>query len=260
LVNIVAFETSSETISVAASRGEVVAVRDIADAGQQSGELALPSMHQLLAELGLAVRDIDVVVFGQGPGAFTGVRVACGVAQGLAYGLGKRVIGLPSTLALAEEAARGGADRVLVALDARMGEIYLAAYERKPDASTGFSEILAPCLFNPASSEAAIVSALSNGDWVGIGSAFGVPDLAAPLTTKFSVSRAAVGYPQASDLLTIAQRMLQRSGDAATIRPHDAVPLYVRNKVALTIAERREIAEAKAQCSADAASRFGAAA
>jgi tRNA threonylcarbamoyladenosine biosynthesis protein TsaB len=257
-VNIVAFETSSETISVAVSGGAVVALRDIADAGQHSGELALPLMHQLLVELGLTVSDIDVVVFGQGPGAFTGVRVACGVAQGLAYGLGKRVIGLPSTLALAEAAAQSGADRVLVALDARMGEIYLAAYERSTDAPTGFTEILAPCLFNPVSGDAALLSSLSNGKWVGIGTAFGVADLVAPLNTKLSVSSAAVGYPRASDLLTIAKRMLLRLGDAATTRPHDAVPLYVRNKVAMTIDERRKLAEAKVQGSADAASPIGA--
>ncbi len=247
-MNLVAFETSSETISVAACRGETVACRNIAESGQQSGELTLPTMYELLAELGLTVDDIDIVVFGQGPGSFTGVRVACGVAQGLAYGLGKRVIGLPSTIALAEAAARAGAERVLVAMDARMGEIYLAAYVRDANAPSGFDERLAPCLFNPnnpAASAPNIAATLSSGEWVGVGTAFAVPDLVAPLRKAYTVSHAAVMYPAAADLLAVASRMLSRVGDAATIRPHDAAPLYVRNKVALTIEERRQNAAAK---------------
>ena len=138
--NIVAFETSSESISVAVARGEQLVSREIADAGQQSSELALPTMCALLAEVGLAVSDLDVVVFGQGPGSFTGVRVACGVTQGLAYGLRKPVIGIPTPLALAEAARRGGAEHIVVATDARMGEIYLAAYVVDASAPTGFAE------------------------------------------------------------------------------------------------------------------------
>jgi tRNA threonylcarbamoyladenosine biosynthesis protein TsaB len=257
--NLVAFETSSETISVAVARGEKVVSREIAEAGQQSGELALPTMHDLLAEIGLAVGDIDVVVFGQGPGSFTGVRVACGIAQGLAYGLGKPVIALPTPLALAEAAKRGGAEHILVATDARMGEIYLAAYVQDASVPTGFSEVVPPSLLKPEEFDAIVVPQLPAqflaSRWTGIGSAFAVPVLGGALTASKLVSigvpRSLV-FPSAADLIRVAQRMLARAGEAATIRPHDAAPLYVRNKVALTIEERRLNAAAKAESAAEA--------
>ena len=268
LTNLVAFETSSETISVAVARGDKIVSREIAEAGQLSGELTLPSMHALLAETGLALSDVDVVVFGQGPGSFTGVRVACGITQGLAYGLGKPVIALPTPLAFAEAAKRGGAEHILVATDARMGEIYLAAYVQDASQLTGFSELVAPCLLKPEDLDQFVGSQLlpqlspqllANG-WTGIGSAFAVPALADALAASKLVSivvpRSLV-FPSAADLVCVAQRMLARVGEGATIRPHDAAPLYVRNKVALTIEERRVNLKANAAAKADAQANLG---
>ncbi len=252
-MNLVAFETSSESISVAVAKGDAVVSRDYADAGQQSGELTLPAMHELLRDVGLTVRDLDVVVFGQGPGSFTGVRVACGVAQGLAYGLGKPVIALHSPLALAEAASRQGATRVLVANDARMGEIYLAAYVQNPGAPSGFDEILAPCLLKPGMLDNFVVKSMEGVTWSGVGTAFDVPALAHPLLTSQRVAVTPlpnIRFPSAADLILVAQKLLRASGDAATIRPHDAAPLYVRNKVAMTIEERRQLAAAKAAVAA----------
>ena len=254
LTNLVAFETSSETISVAVARGEQIVSREISEAGQLSGELTLPTMHDLLADVGLSLAELDVVVFGQGPGSFTGVRVACGITQGLAYGLGKRVIALPTPLALAEAAKRDGAEHILVATDARMGEIYLAAYVQDANLPTGFRELVAPCLVKPEEFDQLVVPQLPPqllaSRWTGIGNAYAVPALADALTASKLVSigvpRSLV-FPSAEDLIGIAQRMLARVGDAATIRPHDAAPLYVRNKVALTIEERRANAEEEAK-------------
>jgi tRNA threonylcarbamoyladenosine biosynthesis protein TsaB len=257
--NLVAFETSSETISVAVARGEQILSREIAEAGQLSGELALPTMHVLLAEVGLSLAELDVVVLGQGPGSFTGVRVACGISQGLAYGLGKPVIALPTPLALAEAAKRDGAERILVATDARMGEIYLAAYLQDASQPTGFSELVPPSLLKPEEFDALVVpqlpAQLLAGRWTGIGSAFDVPSLGGALMASKLVSIGAprlLVFPSAAGLIRVAQRMLALAGEAATIRPHDAAPLYVRNKVALTIEERRLNAQAKAESAAEA--------
>lgn len=257
--NLVAFETSSETISVAVARGEHIVSREIAEAGQLSGELALPTMHALLAEAGLSLAELDVVVFGQGPGSFTGVRVACGVSQGLAYGLGKPVIALPTPLALAEAAKRSGAERILVAADARMGEIYLAAYVQDATQPTGFAELVPPCLLKPEAFEQLIIPQLPakhlTSRWVGIGSAFAEPTLTDALTASRFISIVVSGvpaFPSAADLVCVARRLLHRVGDAVTIRPHDAAPLYVRNKVALTIEERGLIARAKAESAVEA--------
>ncbi len=238
-MNIVVFETSSETVSVAVARGDRVVSREFADAGQQSSELALPALHTLLAELDLTVKDLDLIGFGRGPGSFTGVRIACGLAQGLAYGLGKRVVGLPSTLALAEASDTAGPEQILVALDARMGEVYLAAYRRAATDATGFVEIVPPCLVKPD----AVTAVMSlDGAWQGVGSAFHHPQLGAALRAHQNLQTVALDapmFPAATALLRVIRRVMDRSGSAASVAPHDASPLYVRNKVALTIEERR---------------------
>src|SRR6187549_3523125 len=123
----VAFETSSEWCSAALfADGEVTAVET--RAGQRHSELALPMMDQLLSERRLTPRDLDAVAFGAGPGAFTGLRIACGLAQGIAFGRGLPVIGISSLEALAQES---GATRVVACIDARMREVYYAALEKR---------------------------------------------------------------------------------------------------------------------------------
>jgi tRNA threonylcarbamoyladenosine biosynthesis protein TsaB len=249
-VNIVAFETSSETVSVAIARGGEIFTRVYANAGQQSGELTLPAMHALLDEAGLKVDQLDLVVFGQGPGAFTGVRVACGVAQGLAYGLGKRVLALPSTIAVAEQVA--DAKQILVAMDARMGEMYVAAYVRDANAPAGFVEVLAPCL---CGADAAELSSLPAGDWVGVGSAFTIAEFASPIQARLPgrlVTCEKISHPLAAALLNVAKRVFAAQGVAATIAPAEATPLYVRNNVALTIEERRQRALANTAAETEA--------
>jgi len=258
-VNIVAFETSSETISVAVARDGQIVSMAIADAGQQSGEFALPTMHRLLARLGLEINALDLVVFGQGPGSFTGVRVACGLAQGLAYGLGKRVMALPSTLALAEAAGASTDLPILVAIDARMGEIYLAAYGTDAAQPTGYEELIEPCLVKP---DAIARMIAGRRNWQGVGSAFYVPSLLASLSAGGQIVAPAedrLRFPRAEPLLKVALRMLERSGVSLAIAPHDAQPLYVRHNVAQTIAERRTAKAIKAADALMAAEAAGAA-
>jgi tRNA threonylcarbamoyladenosine biosynthesis protein TsaB len=128
---IFALETSTERLSLAIIDGGHTIARAI-DAGQRHSELAIAAIADLFAEATMAIADVDVIAFGQGPGSFVGVRIACGLAQGMALGAGKKLIPVPTQMALAEQALRAHPDatNVLVAIDARMNEIYLAAYQR----------------------------------------------------------------------------------------------------------------------------------
>src|SRR5271165_5262780 len=116
-------------------------------AGQRHSELLLPMVRALLSEARLELPDLDGIAFGAGPGSFTGLRIACGVAQGLALGTNLPVIGVATLEAMAESArSRSGCSRVIAALDARMHEVYLAAYEHD---GTRWRETVPPCVVAP---------------------------------------------------------------------------------------------------------------
>ncbi len=244
-MNFLAFETSSETVSVAVSRDGRVYARNIANAAQQNAELALPMMHALMREAVLTMADIDAIAFGQGPGSFTGVRIACGLAQGLAYGLGKRVCGVTSLRLLAEQVT---AQYVLTAIDARMGEIYLAVYKKNNDAPTGVEEIAAPQLVKPAAMRDILDPAI---EYAAIGSAFDAELLRAPIRDAISDSTINIthgAFPRAADLIAIAMRQFNARGLDSFLAPEEAAPIYLRNNVAMTIAERAQFhADKKSQ-------------
>ena len=123
-----AIETSTEWCSVALSiDGEIAALEE--RAGTRHGELVLPMLGRLLERARIGPRALDAVAFGAGPGSFTGLRIACSVAQGLAFARGLPVLGVSTLEAIAEES---GARRVLACLDARMREVYYAALEKDP--------------------------------------------------------------------------------------------------------------------------------
>jgi tRNA threonylcarbamoyladenosine biosynthesis protein TsaB len=193
-------------------------------AGQRHSELLMGMLDDLLKECGLRVADMDGIAFGSGPGSFTGVRIACGVVQGLAFGAHKPVIAIPSLLALAEAA---GARCVIAALDARMGETYLAAYERD---GVAWKSVIEPCLADCRS-----LSPVDGSEWVGIGSGF---DAHAYLREVYGAQVSGVlpgRLPSAREVARLAAKAM--AAGAAT-SPELAAPLYIRNKVALTSAER----------------------
>ena len=239
-MNLLALETSTERLSIAILRDDESFARDV-DAGQRHSELALPLLHELLAEAGLTLREFDAIAFGQGPGSFTGVRIACGLAQGLALGIGKSTVPVPTQMVLAEQT---GAAQVAVAIDARMGEIYFAAYRRDASLPSGWQAVVAPMLVRPDA-----LPALDGGQWCGAGSGFDVPVLAAQLNARYGSQIEIVIHgvlPRALDVAHIAARQLVKAGMASAILPEHAAPLYLRNKVAMTIAERRDHHAAKA--------------
>src|SRR5689334_10078105 len=129
----VALETSSEWCSVALSLDGEISSRE-RRAGQRHSELALPMLFELLRDTSLKIEDIEAVAYGAGPGSFTGLRIACGLAQGLALARGLPVIGISSLEAIAQEC---GAPRVVACIDARMREVYYSALEREAAAGRG---------------------------------------------------------------------------------------------------------------------------
>src|SRR6185436_19603129 len=125
-MKILALDTSTEFCSVALWRDGALDARE-EHAGQRHSQRLLPMADDLLRHHGLDVKDLDGIAYGQGPGSFTGLRIACGVTQGLAFGAGLPVVGVSTLLALAESK---GAARAVCCLDARMGQVYHAAFER----------------------------------------------------------------------------------------------------------------------------------
>jgi tRNA threonylcarbamoyladenosine biosynthesis protein TsaB len=211
----VALETSTEWCSVALWRdGEIAGVER--RAGNRHSELALPMLQGVLERFQVAPEELDAVAFGAGPGSFTGLRIACGLAQGLAFPRGIPVLGVSSLEALAEES---GAPRVVACIDARMREVYYAALERY---DRGWREVI------PAQCVAPAAVAVPGAGWIGAGNGFAVYGnmglekvLAEVHPTALAVARLA------------APRLAAGEGLDAAL----AAPVYVRDKVAFTKAE-----------------------
>ena len=223
-LKILALETSTELCSAALWLDGKVDAREVV-AGQRNSELLLPMVDALLAANKLAARDLNGIAFGAGPGAFTGVRIACGVAQGIAFGIDVPVAGIGTLLALAEAS---GADRAVCCLDARMGEVYHAAYEKR---GADFVEVHAPGLYKPEA-----VPDLPAGQWAGCGSGFAVYRRELAARYVGSVGRIIEKLsPHAREIAVLAAKRFARG---ETLDAAVAAPLYVRNKVALRVDER----------------------
>ncbi|NQE51565.1 tRNA (adenosine(37)-N6)-threonylcarbamoyltransferase complex dimerization subunit type 1 TsaB [Herbaspirillum rubrisubalbicans] len=233
---ILAIETSTELASAALLyRGELIA-RQSAGA-QTHSDAILPMIQHLLADAGLALSQCDALAFGVGPGSFTGVRTACGVVQGLAFGCDRPVVPVVTLEAAAQacRAEQASAAEVLAILDARMGEVYWARYRARLD---GGWQVLA----EPALSPAAQVTI--DGRSYACGNGLAV--YAEHFTESFCGSQFAAVYPQAMPharhVATLGQVHFARG---LALPAEEAQPLYLRNKVALTTAEREERDAAK---------------
>ena len=223
-MNLLAVETSTELCSVALLRGAELFV-DEALAENRHSELLVPMLRRVLERARLEAAQLDGFAFGQGPGSFTGIRIACGIVQGLAFGAGRPVVPVPSLLALAEQSNEA---HVVAALDARMGEAYVAAYTRSGD---DWDEVLAPRLV-----EAGSAPPLPGRRWAATGSGF---DRHAWLREAYRESiemRYEGDLPRAGSIARIAARRFARG---AAVAAEQAAPLYLRDKVALTTAERQ---------------------
>ena len=223
-MNLLAVETSTELCSVALRRGDELFVEE-ALAPNRHAELLAPMIRRLLERSRLRARDMDAFGFGQGPGSFTGIRIACGVVQGMAFASRRSVIPVPSLLALAEQTNEG---RVIAALDARMDEAYLAAYARNGD---DWDEVIAPRLVTRAA-----LPPLPGPRWAATGSGFDRFDWLRDAYRGSIEMRFEGDLPRAGAVARIAARRFARG---AGVPAEQAAPLYLRDKVALTTEERQ---------------------
>lgn len=228
MTTLLAFDTATERTCVGLAHGGSQWVHEAAGGAVASATL-IPSILGLLAQAGIGLQALDAIAFGRGPGAFTGLRTACSAAQGLAYGAGKPVLPLDTLLAVAEDAREGAAScSIWVAVDARMNEIYAAHYVHE---AGRWSTRAAPFL-----STAEGLNARWRDD---------APQLVAGSALKVFGAQLQPGdarlapqaAPRAAALLALAHALWRDGGavDAAL-----ALPLYVRDKVAQTTAERAQ--------------------
>ena len=223
-MNLLAVETSTELCSVALLRGGELFVEE-ALAENRHSDLLVPMLRKLLERARLSPRQMDAFAFGQGPGSFTGLRIACGIVQGMAYAAGRPVVPVPTLLALAEQSNEG---RVIAALDARMGEAYLAAYARNAD---DWDEVLAPRLC-----AAGELPPLPGRRWAATGSGFDRHPWLREAYRDSIEMRLEGDLPRAGSIARVAARRFARGAGVPAER---AAPLYLRDKVALTTEERR---------------------
>lgn len=227
-MKLLAFETATEACSVALYLdGEVRERFEIAP--RRHAELSLPWADALLAEAGVARSQLDAIAVGRGPGAFTGVRLAIALAQGIALALDRPVVPV-STLRVLAAQAQG--ERILAAIDARMGEIYAATFRREGDdvVATSDEVVIAPAAYELP----------GQGDgWIGAGTGFAAEAgvLQSRLGDRFARIDAAV-LPHASDVARLAALACAR-GEA--IAAEFVEPAYLRNNVALTLEQQKAL-------------------
>lgn len=225
-MKILAFDTSTSWLSVAVLDGARSIERG-EHAGHAHSSRLLPLIDELLAEADLALADLDAIAFGAGPGAFTGVRIACGVAQGLGLGTGVPLVPVSTLEAIAQTAFHAhGRTRILACLDARMREVYVHGLVREEGV---WRDVMAAAVLAPGD----VAPPVDAHDWFGAGDGFAAyPDLALRLGLG---GHDASLHPEARAMAELA-RVRVAAGEA--VDAAQALPLYVRHRVALTTAER----------------------
>ena len=240
-LKLLAFDTSTDALSIALSDGSQTWAYEGAGGAQASAQL-IPSVMDLLAQAGWTLPALDAIVFGRGPGSFTGLRTACAVAQGLAYGAGVPVLPVDTLLAVAEQ-ARGlhqpAADTplgVLALLDARMDEVYSAAYLWQ-GAALGWRAVQDLQVGKPETVGVSQAAQACCADWLSAGNAFGAYGARLPLALPRTEA-----LPTAQALMRLAPALFHAG---MAVPPEQAMPLYVRDKVAFTTAEREALKTAQ---------------
>lgn len=222
-MNLLAFDTSTEAFSIATSRDDVV-TEEFFVPEQKHTEILLAGIEKALQDSSLSFAELDALVYGRGPGAFTGVRLAVAVAQGLGFSTDLPVVGVSSLAAVAQQVyADTGHRKVIVALDARMSEVYCAAYEFSTAGE-------AHCVVSEQVCEPGSLAIPDSGGWVSAGTGWSA------YAEEFSMAvqdvielHTEILYPRASAMLALAARDLN---DGLATSAAAAVPVYLRNDVA----------------------------
>ena len=226
-MKLLAFETATEACSVAVYVDGEIRERH-AIAPRQHTALALPWADELLAQAGIGKSQLDAIAVGIGPGAFTGVRLAVALAQGIALALDKPVLAISTLATLAMQAKAAPGERVLAAIDARMSEIYVGEFVGEGNGlvgAVGEERVLAPETMPEIA-----------GDIIGVGTGYAAN--AGALATAFGAALQrfdATALPHAADLARLAARDFNLGKAMA---PERLEPAYLRNKVALTLKEQ----------------------
>ena len=231
-MKLLAFETATEACSVAVYiDGQIIERHEIAP--RKHAEYALPWAEELLAEAGIKRSQLDAIAISRGPGAFTGVRLAIAIAQGIALGLDRPMLAV-STLQVIAAASpgEGKKQRILAAIDARMGEVYVGAFERNGEELVALSTeiVCAP---------QAVTLPDQAGGWHAVGTGFSAVEgaLVLHLGNQLSSIDASV-LPHAADVARLAVAAYAR-GEA--MAPERIEPAYLRNNVALTLEEQKAL-------------------
>ncbi len=219
-LKLLAFDTSTEPMFVAVTNGNQT-WQHTAEGGAKTSAALIPAIMALLKEAGLTLQQLDAIVFGRGPGSFTGLRTACSVAQGLAFGAGgEQVLPVNTLLAVAEEARfNSGSTQIQAVLDARMSEVYAASYVYKDGVWHEKSDIQ-----------------LCKPDLLQIDAGFSLAGNCA--LAGLDDANRIQALPTATAMLRLAPAMLAAGSG---VPADQALPLYVRDKVAQTTAERAEL-------------------
>lgn len=222
-MRLLAIDTATEACSAALEIDGAVSERWV-EAPREHGDRLLAMIDELLVEAGITATALDALAFGRGPGAFTGVRIATGVAQGVAYALDLPVLRISTLATLAQGAYRGhGAAQVVAAIDARMGEVYWGAFAADTDGT------MRPVQGEQVAAPDAVEVPPGTG-WYGVGTGWAAHD--AVLARRLGPALAAdLGgtLPRAGDMLPLA-RAAWAAGEAVTAAA--AVPVYLRDRVA----------------------------
>ncbi|HEU4529572.1 MAG TPA: tRNA (adenosine(37)-N6)-threonylcarbamoyltransferase complex dimerization subunit type 1 TsaB [Steroidobacteraceae bacterium] len=226
---ILALDTATEACSVALLDGERCEAR-YEEIGRGHAERILPMVREVLAAGDCELKDVDAIAVGRGPGAFTGVRIAISIAQGLAFGADKPVVLVSDLAAVAQRAVNeAGAGRVIAALDARMGEVYWGLYAR---GARGLVELME----QEHVSSPDRVALPADGSWQGAGSGWQLEEL----RNRSAGGTAAQALhprllPRAREIADLGRAAFERG---ESVPPHQALPVYLRDDVAVPLSQR----------------------
>lgn len=220
-MKILAIETATEACSAALYVDETITERYAMQA-QRHGQLILPMMDELLAEGGITVRQLDAVAFGRGPGSFTGLRIASGVTQGVAFAADLPVVPVSTLAALAQGVVEiRNVRRVLSALDARMGEVYWGAFE----AVDGIVRLVGEEMVCPPDQAPMPMG----GVWYGVGTGWSAYGEALSLRLSQQLAEAPqASLPRARYVVRLA---VERYRNGELVSAEEALPVYLRNQV-----------------------------
>lgn len=246
-MKLLAFDTSTDLMSIAVTRDDGAAAglwQQQGAGGAQASTGLIAGVLDLMRQSGLALKELDAICFGCGPGSFTGLRTACAVAQGLAFGAQVSVLPINTLLAVAEDARHSNladwhSGQITAMLDARMDEIYLASFAFEDGT---WSDVQAAHLLHPQE------VSLPDSGGIAAAAAGNVFGVYGPRLTKLPASAPRiVAVPLAAAMLRLAPQLLAQG---KAVSAEQALPTYVRDKVAQTTAERAAIKAAQAAVSA----------